>query len=120
MVAKGASVRDVRWEQYRKAYADYTIAPFDSAVINGTLPNGVSAQTWGASDYRCPSSDVQFVSAGEGTEYDSLLGQRPALSNYMAIVGTHVDAQGVVQENGILISRNGHPRPVDAQAGREG
>ena len=40
-------------------------------------------------------------------EYDdlALIGHGPAISNYVAIVGTHATLDGPIQENGVIVSR---------------
>ncbi len=82
----------------------FSVRPFD---VSASREDGTHFSTVQLSAFRCPAIRGEAtVQPGVGSEYDAhqMVGGYPAITSYMAIVGTHV-SEGQVVENGVIVSR---------------
>lgn len=104
-IVKVLSSMDTGVDEIRRVSKKYTAKPFDPSVTSFT---GDHFSTLDASFLHCPAYVGDRRAASDiPSEYDklNLAGGRPVIVNYAVFVGTHVDAHGVVEENGVIISQ---------------
>ena len=94
---------DILFDEIRRASSKFQTPAFHPDVAR---EDGTHLSTIPIPSFVCPySRGNYFVDPGNGSEYDdlALIGAEPAITSYMAVVGTHA-SNGEVVENGVLVS----------------
>ena len=91
---------NILYGQIRQNSQDFSLSPFAPTVMGGNTPPGFPV----VDGLLCPTFTGAHQVDPTGTECVSLYTSL-GLTNYMALAGTHIDEDGRVVENGVIVSR---------------